>query len=545
MAREFELATPRAGVYGCTGRVRAMDAVESAKALTGSEGSWWIEAAVRESRPDTLLSKILWKHSGQAMAILDGGVVVASFLLSYYVRFYVQRFSLRAVPVADPMPYLKGAVLLGVLWVLFIWREKGYDGGFKGIGVPGLGIAPVFSGGCYAVLVLMAVSFMYHILLSRQVYVTTGLLAVGGMLAIRVLWRQMIEDCARNGGVVQRVVIVGTASGVSEVHERLKNVSRVVRIVGWIGRGIEHAQRDNDRGGLPFLGPLDEIRRILGETAVDTVVISSDFHGDGSDECRSGMMDLVNFCEERKISLFAMPDSYDVSVKQTEVGAFSSFPLIKLQDASLDPLYGLVKRAFDVIVAATGILVGFPLWLIVAAAIKLETPGPVFFVQTRAGRHGRPFRMYKFRTMVADAEKRLGGLVDFNALNEPVFKIRNDPRVTRIGRFLRRTGLDEVPQLINVLKGEMSLVGPRPEELALVMRYNHWQRRRLKAKPGITGLQQVRNRGEPRLAERIKHDLVYLKHQGLFLDILIILKTLAVMAKGTEICRREAVRDEC
>jgi len=162
----------------------------------------------------------------------------------------------------------------------------------------------------------------------------------------------------------------------------------------------------------------------------------------------------------------------------------------------------------------------------------LTGDGPVFFTQIRAGLHGKPFRMYKFRSMVKDAEKKLNDLVDIDKLDEPVFKITNDPRVTTVGRFLRRTSLDEIPQIINVLKGDMSIVGPRPEELRNVEKYDAFQRRRLKAKPGLTGYHQITNRGEPSLAKRIEYDIIYLKNQGFFVDLYIILKTVYVVLAG-------------
>jgi lipopolysaccharide/colanic/teichoic acid biosynthesis glycosyltransferase len=140
--------------------------------------------------------------------------------------------------------------------------------------------------------------------------------------------------------------------------------------------------------------------------------------------------------------------------------------------------------------------------------------------------------MYKFRSMVEDAEERLGELVDFDKIEEPVFKLSEDPRVTPVGKFLRRTSLDETPQMINVLLGSMSLVGPRPEQVELVARYTPWQRRRLKAKPGITGYQQVMSRGDLSLARRIEYDLYYLKFQSLFLDLYILFKTLIVVLRG-------------
>ena len=156
----------------------------------------------------------------------------------------------------------------------------------------------------------------------------------------------------------------------------------------------------------------------------------------------------------------------------------------------------------------------------------------MIFRQERVGQHGRVFTMFKFRTMVADAEARLREILDLDALDEPVFKFENDARVTRVGRFLRKSSLDELPQLFNVLRGEMSLVGPRPEERAIVERYNIWQRRRLKVKPGITGLQQVMNRGIPDLAERIKYDIYYIRRQSFLLDLSILLRTIFVVLSG-------------
>ena len=190
----------------------------------------------------------------------------------------------------------------------------------------------------------------------------------------------------------------------------------------------------------------------------------------------------------------------------------------------------------DVTLSAVGIIIGMPVWLVIALLIKLTSKGPVFFVQTRIGLHGRPFRIYKFRTMVPDAEAQLKNILDVDHLAVPGFKIKGDPRVTPFGRFLRRTSLDEIPQLINVFRGEMSLVGPRPEMPDLVGRYAPDQRRRLKAKPGITGYQQVMARGIPLAAAKgVKYDLIYLKNQSFLLDLYILFKTVIVVLRGSGI----------
>ena len=192
-----------------------------------------------------------------------------------------------------------------------------------------------------------------------------------------------------------------------------------------------------------------------------------------------------------------------------------------------------LKRAVDMVVSALVVLLLWPLMLLIACVIKLDSRGPVFFVQERAGKGGKPFRMYKFRSMVCNAEEMLHDMVDIEQLPSPAFKIRDDPRVTRVGRVLRRTSLDELPQLWNVLRGEMSLVGPRPEEMRIVRLYDEQEKRRLAMKPGITGPMQVDGRGLLTFKERMDLELAYIESYGLREDLRILAKTLPAVVRGT------------
>lgn len=190
------------------------------------------------------------------------------------------------------------------------------------------------------------------------------------------------------------------------------------------------------------------------------------------------------------------------------------------------------KRALDIVGALIGLLLFAPVLPIVAVAIKLDSPGPVFFRQTRIGENGRPFRIIKLRSMVSDAESRLDEVVDIDNLDSPAFKIKNDPRVTRVGRFIRRASLDEAPQFWNVLVGNMSLVGPRPEEERIVQLYNDWHRKRLAVKPGLTGPMQVNGRGDLPLDERVRLELDYIEHYSLWRDIVTLVRTLPAWISG-------------
>ncbi|MBN1658857.1 MAG: sugar transferase [Anaerolineae bacterium] len=202
------------------------------------------------------------------------------------------------------------------------------------------------------------------------------------------------------------------------------------------------------------------------------------------------------------------------------------------RSAAITRPQALVKRAMDIAGAAIGLPLCAPLLAIMAVAIKLDSPGPVFFRQKRVGANGKVFTIYKLRTMVANAEDLLDDLIDLDALEEPMFKLQDDPRVTRLGRFLRRWSIDELPQLVNVLRGEMSLVGPRPEETRLVQRYSDWHRLRLMAKPGMTGPVQINGRGDLPLEERVRLEVDYIDNYSIWKDLEILLKTIPVVVTG-------------
>jgi lipopolysaccharide/colanic/teichoic acid biosynthesis glycosyltransferase len=188
---------------------------------------------------------------------------------------------------------------------------------------------------------------------------------------------------------------------------------------------------------------------------------------------------------------------------------------------------------FDVVFSVAGLVVLAPLFPLVAAAIRLDSRGPVIFTQSRAGAGGRPFRMYKLRTMTADAEESLSEIVRLEDLREPMFKLPNDPRVTRVGRLLRRFSFDELPQLVNVLRGQMSIVGPRPEQVELVERYAPEHRFRLEVKPGMTGPMQVFGRGELSFGERLAVELDYVENVSLGRDLRILFQTVPAIIRGT------------
>ena len=246
----------------------------------------------------------------------------------------------------------------------------------------------------------------------------------------------------------------------------------------------------------------------------------------------SGVAELMSLCRTRGVSLTVVPPRTNVFSHSVQLTRLAELPILDYGKVDIPRSTLLLKRILDVSVAAIAlVLLALPL-VVIGLAVKLDSRGSVLFRQLRAGQDGRAFRMLKFRTMVENAEALLPRLVRIDELSEPVFKLENDPRVTRVGRILRRWSLDELPQLWNVLKGEMSLVGPRPEELALVERYSPEQRVRLLVKPGSTGPMQVYGRGALAMKERLEVECDYIENLSLGRDLRILASTLSVVARG-------------
>ncbi len=265
---------------------------------------------------------------------------------------------------------------------------------------------------------------------------------------------------------------------------------------------------------------------LLGETGTQDLYLAI------SQDQKTLAEELFEQSKEEALSVHIHPQMYPMLRSHPRWRVIDDGIWYTLERIAWDRLYQNVKRATDILVASLVLFITLPLQAIIAAGIRLESPGPVIFRQQRAGLNGRPFTIYKYRSMQVDAEKRLGDVVDLDRLDQPVFKLPNDPRVTGFGRFLRRFSLDELPQFWNVIRGDMSLVGPRPEELQMTRRYDAVQRQRLRIKPGLTGYQQIRARGSEDMELRLNHDLYYLDHQSLVFDIYILIQTVWVVLCG-------------
>ena len=242
---------------------------------------------------------------------------------------------------------------------------------------------------------------------------------------------------------------------------------------------------------------------------------------------------MIEQCKAAGLGLTILPPHYGLMGPGIELNRLAELPVLDFRFSDPPRSTMAIKRGMDLVVSGVLLTILSPLLLVTAIVILIDSGRPVFFRQKRAGQNGKPFTMLKFRTMVPDAEERLKDLVDLDDLDEPVFKIQDDPRVTRAGRLLRRTSIDELPQLINVFRSDMSLVGPRPEEEAVVALYDERQRVRLAVKPGLTGPMQVYGRGDLSFEERLAMERDYLDNISLTSDLALLLRTPSAIIRGS------------
>ena len=297
-----------------------------------------------------------------------------------------------------------------------------------------------------------------------------------------------------------------------------------LEVIGYVDDDQSKQQRSID--GIPVLGFLDDAVAIAQAHHIDEVVIALPLHA------HARLANLVARLNELPLRVHIVPDYFDLAFHGATIESVGGLPLIGLRDPAIDGFQRFGKRLMDIALAGAGLLLLSPIMLAVALAIKLEDRGSVFYKAERVGENGRLFRMLKFRSMVVNADKLQHLVNQRDGEGHLLFKYAGDPRITRVGRFIRRTSIDELPQLINVLKGDMSLVGPRPELPWLVEKYEPWQRKRFAVPQGITGWWQVNGRSDNPMHLHTEQDLYYIQHYSWWLDIEILWRTVAVVLRG-------------
>jgi exopolysaccharide biosynthesis polyprenyl glycosylphosphotransferase len=331
----------------------------------------------------------------------------------------------------------------------------------------------------------------------------------------------------KRGFDYRNLLIVGTGQrALNFVAKINENPHWGLKVVGFIDK--ESSLVGENRGGIEVLGTIEGIGQILRERVIDEVIFM--IPRKWIDEIEGA----IHTCEELGIPVKLGVDFYNTTIGKMKIEELEEIPFLSITATKQNMGQMLAKRIFDLVLSSIAFVLLSPIFLVTAAAIKFDSSGPIIFKQKRVGLNGRTFTFYKFRSMVNNSEVLRTRMEHLNEMSGPVFKIKNDPRLTRAGRFIRKFSIDELPQLLNVLKGDMSLVGIRPPTLEEVEKYEKWQRRRLSMKPGITCLWQVNGRNKVDFERWMKMDLSYIDNWSLKLDFRILLKTIPAVffAKG-------------
>lgn len=452
-------------------------------------------------------------------ALIDIPLINLAFALSYAIRYELQWF--KAVEDAYYVSYdAYVPVALALTAILLIaYKMEGVYHSRRGQGWLGE-VHAIFNGTTTGIMVMVIITFFLHPLYySRLIFIYAAVL-IFLILSLARLVRGVILGRLRRMGIgVDRVLIVGAGEvGRSVMANLMAQPNLGYEVVGFVDDNPDKGHRD--MGRFKALGSIDQFPYLIEELGVNEVIITLPWM------YYRKILSILSQCEQRGVRASVVPDLVQMRLSQVEVEDLNGIPMLSLREQTISGWKYVLKRAIDILVAAVALILLSPLMGLIALAIKLDSRGPVLFKQTRVGKAGRPFTIYKFRSMYADAESQLPELEDLNEAVGPLFKIRDDPRRTRVGKWLRRTSLDELPQLFNVLRGDMSLVGPRPPLPREVEHYQPWHRKRLEVAPGMTGLPQVSGRSNLTFDEMAFLDLYYIQNWSPALDLMILLRTI-------------------
>jgi exopolysaccharide biosynthesis polyprenyl glycosylphosphotransferase len=469
----------------------------------------------------SVVRKYPW--TGWQIALADAVLIWISFLISYYIRYDLQLFrpvgEFYEAPFWPFVPY----TFIYIAWMLAANQGAKLYEDRRGRTVVDEFFKMANATTSAAVLV-MALSFLIRpLVFSRLMIVQAAFIALALLLLSRLVIRLIRNRLHQRGIGVENVLLVG--AGEISRHVIRTIVARPdlgYKLIGFVDDDPERNQKDIGR--VAALGHTSEIARLIDAQAVDLVIVTL------PSSAQTRILQIIQECERKNVLVRVVPDFFQLNMSQVKVEMLNGLPLLGVRREGGFKRSGLIlKRAMDILLTILLLPIAAPLMALTALAIKLDSPGPILFYQSRIGFNGREFKMIKFRSMVQNAEDLQDHYIERTS-DDPEGKYErkdDDPRITNVGHFIRRSSLDELPQLFNVLKGEMSLVGPRPALAKEIALYKPWQLQRQMAPPGMTGLWQVSGRSDIPFEEKCLLDIYYIENWSLGLDLQILVQTAA------------------
>ncbi|MEZ4706421.1 MAG: undecaprenyl-phosphate glucose phosphotransferase [Caldilineaceae bacterium] len=465
-----------------------------------------------------------WKY---ILVASDVVLILLACILAYFVRYNLQWF--RTVDPASEIAfaaYLPVALALAAICVVAYRLSNVYP--YKRARGPLEQTYDIATATTASIMMVITISLFFRPLLNSRLIFLYIAIFITVLLGIsRLVILLTLNKLRRYGVAVERTVLVGAGDVGRMVMRNIAARPELgYQLIGFLDDNPNKGH--TDIGRFRALGEIDNLDALLETQNIQRVIICLPW------QSHRTAQRLLRVCTQAGVFAQVVPDLFQLTRNQMQVEQLNGIPLISMSTATIQGWNLFLKRLTDITLTLSGAVLCLPLAILIAIAIRLDSPGPIIYIQTRIGRNGRPFRCFKFRSMVSEADQLRRHISDLNEASGPLFKMRDDPRLTRVGRFLRRYSLDELPQFINVLLGDMSLVGPRPNLPSEVDQYEEWHKKRLSASPGITGLWQVSGRSDLTFDEMVLLDIYYVENWSLLLDLSIILRSIPAVlrAKG-------------
>jgi exopolysaccharide biosynthesis polyprenyl glycosylphosphotransferase len=451
---------------------------------------------------------------------LDASLIAMALRIAQLTRPYLDDLSvfIRDIQVVPDFPsYL--FIVFPIIWITVFLSASVYDSR-KNLRVADE-LNSIIMSSVLASTIIAGLLFLTYREISRVLFLSFVLISVVMLISYRLIYRLAYRKKFLRKVEEKQVLIIGAGLVARQLEKKMLGFHTLgFKIVGFVDDNKELVARRED-----VLGELSDVVNIAKQNYVTDIVFAL------PQRAYDKVNRLVSVLHNLPVRIWIIPDYFALALNKATVLEFAGIPMIDLRAPALNEYQRIAKRMFDLIVTFFLFLVSIPLYAIIALAIKLDSRGPVLYPSERIGENWRTFKMLKFRSMGLDADKKLKEVAKFDSKGRMIYKNPNDPRVTRVGRWLRRTSLDELPQLINILKGEMSLVGPRPELPALVEKYEPWQRKRFSVPQGLTGWWQVNGRSDKPMHLHTEEDLYYIQNYSIWLDFQILLKTIWVVLR--------------
>jgi exopolysaccharide biosynthesis polyprenyl glycosylphosphotransferase len=463
--------------------------------------------------------------------IIDLLLINATFIVAYLIRYNLQWGAEVSEENHVPLSaYIGGQIAyVGIFFVVL--QFKGFYRLSRTVTLIDE-VGMIASAAAYSILTMLALIFLTRPLeVSRLMFfylfpISLILLGTERWVSRRIQSRQVLKGIG-----IRKVLVVGATDPATRIMQAIVETPALgLQLVGYVDDQLRFSEwtlplRYHNNEPVPHLGELEHLSELVEKYQVDELIVAlpATMH--------ENINEVINLCYELNIEFALVPDVFELQVNILDFQELNGVPLIGIKDNRLTGWNYLVKRAVDIALALLVLLFMSIPMLLTAIAVKLDSPGPIILRQTRIGKHGRPFPFYKFRSMYIDADERFEELKKFNQTGGATFKMVNDPRRTRVGRFIRRTSIDELPQLFDILLGHMSFIGPRPGLEREIKQYQEWHFRRLEVTPGLTGLAQVSGRSNLKFDEMVRLDIHYAENWSLWLDFKILLRTVPTVLR--------------